>query len=283
MTAVPHPVPYQGSKRKLAPLILGHFPSSVTTLVEPFCGSAALSLAAATIHPHLKFRLNDSLTPLAQLWNQIIESPDVLAADYEKLWHAQLHDPARHYLDIRSAFNTEHSPPKLLFLLARCVKNAVRFNLQGQFNQSPDHRRRGTHPDKMRRNLAGASALLRRRTQVTSRDFGAALDGVDSSHLVYLDPPYEGTSGTKNRRYHQGLDRHAFVCQLRDILSRGAHVIVSLDGRCGTKRYGTLLPDDLGLRRVEVDAGRSSQATLNGHNHSTIESLYISSGCPCSG
>jgi site-specific DNA-adenine methylase len=44
---VPQPFQYQGSKRALAPLILQYLPVSTTRLVEPFCGSAALSIATA--------------------------------------------------------------------------------------------------------------------------------------------------------------------------------------------------------------------------------------------
>ena len=44
---VPHPIPYQGSKRNLASAILDYFPEHVYTLVEPFAGSAAMTLAAA--------------------------------------------------------------------------------------------------------------------------------------------------------------------------------------------------------------------------------------------
>ena len=32
---VPHPIPYQGSKRNLAPAILGYFPERVGMLIEP--------------------------------------------------------------------------------------------------------------------------------------------------------------------------------------------------------------------------------------------------------
>jgi hypothetical protein len=44
---VPQPFQYQGSKRALAPLILQYLPVNTTRLVEPFCGSAALSIATA--------------------------------------------------------------------------------------------------------------------------------------------------------------------------------------------------------------------------------------------
>jgi hypothetical protein len=43
--SVPHPIPYQGSKRALASAILAYLPEDCVTLIEPFAGSAALSLA----------------------------------------------------------------------------------------------------------------------------------------------------------------------------------------------------------------------------------------------
>ncbi|MGV0005087.1 MAG: DNA adenine methylase [Candidatus Porifericomitaceae bacterium WSBS_2022_MAG_OTU9] len=47
MSVLPHPFPYQGSKRGIAKLILPYFPVLAARLVEPFCGSAAVSIAAA--------------------------------------------------------------------------------------------------------------------------------------------------------------------------------------------------------------------------------------------
>ena len=40
------PIPYQGSKRSLAPVILEHAPEKVQVLYEPFAGSAAVSASA---------------------------------------------------------------------------------------------------------------------------------------------------------------------------------------------------------------------------------------------
>src|SRR5580704_3155860 len=44
---LPHPIPYQGSKRSLARLIGEFVPSNVGTWYEPFAGSAAMTLWAA--------------------------------------------------------------------------------------------------------------------------------------------------------------------------------------------------------------------------------------------
>ncbi len=51
--------------------------------------------------------------------------------------------------------------------------------------------------------------------------------------------------------------------------------VLSYDGSCGDKSYGEPLPQTI-ARRILLDVGRSSQATLNGRDDVTIESLYVS-------
>jgi DNA adenine methylase len=77
---VPQPFQYQGSKRALAPLILQYLPVSTTRLVEPFCGSAALSIATAARGRAKEFWLNDFNAPLAKLLSLIVNSPKELVS-----------------------------------------------------------------------------------------------------------------------------------------------------------------------------------------------------------
>ena len=273
---VPHPIPYQGSKRRLAPLILEHAPARVETLFEPFAGSGALTLAAASRGLARRHVLGDSLAPLARLWGAILERPGELADEYAALWEAQGDDPARQYARVRDAFNAEGGAARLLFLLARCVKNAVRFNAAGAFNQSADRRRRGTRPERMRARIEGAHRLLAGRAEAHAAAFEALLERASPRDLVYLDPPWEGTTRGADKRYHQGLARERFVAVLERLRRRGGPFLVSYDGRSGARSYGAALPAELGLARVELHAGRSSQATLNGGRAETIESLYVS-------
>ena len=281
MTSCPHPIPYQGSKRRLAAHVLARVPDDVDTLYEPFCGSAAISLAVARANRARRFLLCDSLAPLCALWRRILEEPGALADDYHTIWAAQRQRPRAWYDQTRDAYNVDHDPAKLLFLLARCVKNAVRFNAAGAFNQSPDRRRIGTQPTRMRAHLLGAAALLAGRTEVRAGDYAAALELATPRDLVYLDPPYQGTSGARDRRYHQQLDRDRFIHDVERLLARGVRVIISFDGRLGARRYGPPLPAHLGLLRTELRAGRSSQATLHGRATQTVESLYLSPSLRC--
>lgn len=276
MTTIAHPIPYQGSKRRLAPIILEHFPKRVDVLYEPFAGSAAVSLAAASRDLAKSYVLGDSLEELANIWTQIIKNPELLADSYQAIWNVQHEDPRGFYDVVRDEYNKHGGAARLLFLFARCVKNAVRFNKVGEFNQSPDNRRIGSRPERMRKNILGAHRLLRGKTRVVAGDYSALLTLAGPTDIVYMDPPYQGTSGKRDQRYHQQLDRDRFITELEGILDRDVPFIISFDGRSGNRTYGPNLPNSLGMTRLEIHTGRSSQATLNGTKDETYESLYLS-------
>jgi DNA adenine methylase len=85
-----------------------------------------------------------------------------LREDYRSLWESQHKgDASERFNEVRAEFNKDQNPAKLLFLLARCVKNAVRFSAKGEFNQSPDKRRQGVRPDTMDMEIHNAHRLLK--------------------------------------------------------------------------------------------------------------------------
>jgi DNA adenine methylase len=274
---VPHPIPYQGSKRGIADQILRNIPQNVTRIVEPFAGSAAVSIAMASSGAEKTYWLNDLNRPLADLWSSIIDDPNSLADVYRKLWLAQEGRERAYYDEVRSLFNQTQKPEYLLYLLARCVKAAVRYNANGEFNQSPDNRRKGARPDTMKAHISGASCLFKDKTTVTSKDYRCVLEKVNTSDLVYMDPPYQGVCSNRDRRYIGSLDFDNFVDSLETLNRNGISYIVSYDGRTGGKKFGRALPESLKLSHVEIDAGKSSQATLLGRTEKTYESLYLSS------
>ena len=149
-------------------------------------------------------------------------------------------------------------------------------NSEGMFNQSPDKRRLGTRPETMRQNIIAVAMLLRGKTVVTSHDFRDVLAAAETDDVIYMGPPYQGTSGEKDSRYLAGLSFDDFVVALDGLNARGLRYAISYDGRTGDKSYGETLPVYLGLSHVELEAGRSTQSTLLGRDEYTIESLYIS-------
>lgn len=275
--SVPHVIPYQGSKRKIADEILSNIGFKVEgRLFEPFAGSAAITLSAASQEIASGYIIGDKYKPLIELWRAIVDSPDRVANEYASLWNDQLIDPKGFFSKTRNQFNVDNDPVKFLYLVARCVKNAIRFNAQGEFNQSPDNRRLGTKPDRVKREAERVSRLLSGKVEFRSGDFMDILKDATPEDVVYMDPPWQGTSNKKDPRYAYLLDLERLIEGLSDLNKRSIPYILSFDGTCGDRAYGNELPVELGLTKIGIHAGRSSQATLLGRDDITIESLYLS-------
>ena len=131
MPNIPQPIPYQGSKRAIADKILEFVPPQLDRIVEPFAGSAALSIAAAQCGLVRRFLLNDLNSPLMGLMDQIINHPTEISDRYTAIWHAQIGREKQYYQEVRDEFNRTHDPGLLLYLLARCVKAAASTSVDG--------------------------------------------------------------------------------------------------------------------------------------------------------
>jgi len=273
---IPHPIPYQGSKRNLATEILRYFPERATTRIEPFAGSAAITLAAAARGLAAHDVINDLNKPLVDLWRAIVESPEKLTRQDESLWRAQQENRREYYDKVRDAFNRTGRPDYLLYLPARCVKASVRYNADGKFNKSPENRRLGALPATLREHILGASHLLHRKTEFSSLDYREVVAQATPNDLIYMAPPYQGVCGERDPRYLKGVLVDDFVEVLESLNYREINYLVSDDGRTGGRVHGRKLPDRLKLHLLELPAGRSSQATLLGRAEVTVESLYLS-------
>ena len=279
----PHLVQYQGSKRMIAPKIIEFFPEKIDRLVEPFSGTCAISILAATENKCDNFWVNDINEPLIKLIEECINTPAKLSEEYLTIWEGQF-QPNQNNIDyfykVRNEFNCgKKDAARMLFLLARIVKGAVRYNTNGELNQSCDKRRYGTKPQIIAENAFKISKLLKGKIICSSNDYKKVLSMTKPGDLVYMDPPYQGTSNKntfKDNRYIQGVDFEEFVEELEKLNYRNIDFIVSYDGITGDKVIGKLLPQKLKLNHIYINAGLSSQATLNGKKAITYESLYIS-------
>lgn len=280
MALAPQLVQYQGSKRKLAPIILSHFPDHVDRLVEPFSGMAAVTVAAAVEKKADSFWINDINEPLMSVLKTAIETPEDLYERYKEVWEGQNEYPeghVAHFYHIRDEYNDgDRSPEKTLYLLARCVKGAVRYSGDGKFNQSPDKRRHGTNPERIKKNAEMISLLLKGKTEYTALDYRDMLPKIRANDFVYMDPPYQGVTNTRDHRYYSGVAFDDLVGFLEELNTIGAPYILSYDGKLGEKTYGHEIPESLGCKKLLINAGKSSQATLLGRDVTTYEGLYLS-------
>jgi DNA adenine methylase len=272
----PHPIPYQGSKRALVPLILKYFPKRIDRIIEPFAGSAAITVASALRSQASSYWINDLNQPLMELLEEMVKNPEQIASNYEKIWNKQLGNEIEYFKEVRERFNSNYRTEDFLYVLVRCVKGAVRYNANGEFNQSPDNRRKGKLPSTMRKNIFQISKLLKGKSLFTSKDYSEILRHTTESDLVYLDPPYQGTSNKKDSRYLAGLNLDEFVSNLELLNLKNVPYLISFDGKLGSKTYGGDLPEKLDLRKIIIEVGRSTTSTLLGNKEITYESLYIS-------
>ena len=131
-------------------------------------------------------------------------------------------------------------------------------------------------PILMQRQILGVHALLAGKTTLSALDFRKVIAEAAKEDLIYMDPPYQGTSFTRDHRYCSGLSYAEFADALRAMNDLGLSYIASYDGKTGEKSHGKPLPRSLSLAHLHIRAGRSSQATLLGDKHETVESLYLS-------
>lgn len=277
---IPHIVQYQGSKRILAPQILRFMPDRFNRLIEPFAGMAAISVATAYENRTNNFHINDLNGPLVRMLQFAIERPRELLDAYSKVWEEQFRygdEHVQHFYVVRERFNNgEETPENMLYLLARCVKGAVRYGKNGKFNQSPDKRRHGTNPKTLAPNLYSISRLLNGKATFSSLDYHDVLEISQPGDLVYMDPPYQGVSNVRDNRYYAGVPFGEFAESIKILERKGVDYLISYDGECGGKEYGEELPSSLRCRKFMLNAGLSSQALLLGKKSTTFEALYIS-------
>lgn len=275
LKGVPQPFPYQGSKRYLANAILPLIPGDAKKIIEPFCGSAAVSIAARYTRRVSESVIGDVNFPLMELWNAILNDPDTLSTQYAQLWNMQLEDPKAFFFEVRDRFNNNPEPADFLYLLNRIVKGAIRYGKDGKFNQTADNRRLGAKPEIVSHRIHAVSTTLKG-TKAIACDFEDIVAEATSSDIIYMDPPYQGTSENADHRYFASLSKSNFEEALARMNSKSLSYIVSYDVVDANRSYGNPLDGSLDLTHLHLAAGTSAQASLLGRTEQTVESLYLS-------
>lgn len=263
-------IKWSGSKRlhvkTLKPLILG---SGFVRYFEPFLGGGSVLGSLGPVNSVA----SDIQSELINLWKLIQNDPERLARTYAKHWKELQKKGHNYYYLVRDHFNKTRSPESLLFLTRTCVNGLIRFNSDGNFNNSLHHTRPGIAPEKLRRILIEWSVRVSE-TEFLNQDYVEATSGAKSGDIVYLDPPYMANKG----RYQKaGFDFERFWFFLEDLNKRGINWILSLDGTSGERDYSSGLKRALDLSKTNtiVKSGNSAfPKLLNRRNDEVTESLF---------
>lgn len=205
----------------------------IDTYIEPFVGGGAVFFHIAQNYPSIKkfylFDINDDLVNCYKAIKNDVESvidelkklkkdfPDAKAARKD------------FYYGIRTEFNADRSPAKLIFLNKTCYNGLYRVNKAGLFNvPSGDYKNPAIFSEY---NLRSVSSVLQD-AEIICGDFERSKKCIDRNTFVYFDPPYRPLSPTASFTSYSKEDfdenaqiRLAEFC--KEINSKGAKFLLS--------------------------------------------------------
>lgn len=260
-------IKWSGSKRSQSETIKSYLPDSFNTYYEPFIGGGSMLYA---IHPKRAI-CGDICAPLINLWNEIKNNPEKLAEEYRLRWLRLQEEGYSIYYKIRESFNKEHSPEDLLFLSRTCVNGLIRFNADGEFNNSLHHTRPGISPDSLKTIILDWSDRIQC-VEFMAQEYFETTANVQKGDLVYLDPPYFHTKG----RYYGNINFEKFISYLESLNRRDRKYMLSFDGIRGKNDFTVDLPKELYKRHIFIPSGNSSfKKVMDKKDIEVVESLYL--------
>lgn len=260
-------IKWSGSKRSQSAEIIKFFPKKIKTYYEPFLGSGAI-LGAFKPGQAIASDLNE---PLIKLWKLIQSNPNLVANGYEKQWKSLQDNGYTYFYKVREYFNKTKDPVSFLFLSRTCVNGLIRFNRDGEFNNSLHHTRKGIAPNTLRKIINEWSDIIKKYKFYT-KNYKSILKTVKTEDFVYLDPPYFNTKG----RYFGAIDYNEFIEFLNKLNKKNIRYALSYDGQRGDKSYLVELPKSLYKKHVLLHSGNSTFRKVQDKKVEKVyESLYL--------
>lgn len=259
-------VKWTGSKRSISFDIVRRFPDH-DYYYEPFVGGGSILYQR---NPE-KAICGDICEPLIGIWKIIRDNPDELLEYYRRNWQRLQDEGHEVYYEIRDEFNETRSPKHLFFLSRTCVNGLIRFNQDGEFNNSLHHTRPGIHPDRLAKIIRDWHKRISA-VEFHTGDYEETTETASEGDFIYLDPPYFNVTS----RYYGSIDKERFIDFLGDLNERDIRYALSLDGHSGDKDYTVELPDWAYEESFMLVSGKSSfKKVIDKKNSEVKEALYL--------
>nr|WP_082890671.1 Dam family site-specific DNA-(adenine-N6)-methyltransferase [Eikenella longinqua] len=183
---------WAGGKAKLVPFIQENFPTRTRKrLIEPFAGSAALSLALEFD----AYLLNDTNSDLIGLF-QTLKQERQSFIDYVRTFFAAKNNCESRFYELREQFNSSRNVIErsalFVYLNRHAFNGLCRYNNKGAFNVPFGRYTALYFPETEMQGFIDKSD----RIELMCGDFQTALNRADADDMVYCDPPYVPLSET---------------------------------------------------------------------------------------
>jgi len=217
---------WAGGKSLVLPILKTLLPSG-KRLIEPFCGSAVVSL-----------NLNYDSYVLADINADLIELFTYLKKDglkfvkYCKQFFSSNYNQKDVFLELKNVFNTtgdaKLKSALFLYLNKHCFNGLCRYNSSGEFNVSFGKYVKPYFPEK---EMLFFSTFLKQ-TVLKKTNFLTTMKQAKSGDVVYCDPPYLPLSKTANFVGYGSkgfcLDQHLELVEMaRFLQKKGIFVAIS--------------------------------------------------------
>lgn len=183
---------WAGGKTKLVPFILSNIPKQCAKrLIEPFAGSAALSLAS----DFDAYLLNDTNPDLIGLFH-VLKKEKQLFIDFARSFFTTENNREERFYELREKFNRSQDLVErsalFIYLNRHAFNGLCRYNSKGAFNVPFGRYVAPYFPEvEMQRFITKSD-----RIELLCGDFQVALNMASNDDVVYCDPPYVPLSET---------------------------------------------------------------------------------------
>ncbi|RKW26554.1 MAG: Dam family site-specific DNA-(adenine-N6)-methyltransferase [Kingella sp. (in: b-proteobacteria)] len=175
---------WAGGKSKLVPFIQAQLPHA-KRLIEPFAGSASVSLALEFD----TYLLNDCNADLIGLYQTLKQEKQGLI-DYAQSFFTPENNQEAAFYHLREQFNHSKNIAEraalLIYLNRHAFNGLCRYNSKGEFNVPFGRYKSPYFPAAEMRGFIAKSA----RIELMCGDFQAALAQATADDAIYCDPPY---------------------------------------------------------------------------------------------
>lgn len=287
------PLPYFGAKTRWAKILFSTLPERerINTFFDPFVGGGSMTLYAAGSDLAKSFVIGDTNEDLCNLWKAMIDEPEAMAHAYKKHWDSLSEDKS-YYEQLKSEFNLRTKmtpassttdrfsanksyvadPAGFLFLVMATHLYMPLYTKQGKFVSKLNPSRIPKSPKTLSKQINIASSLLSGRIQIKNQDWLDTTSTSVEGDMVFLDPPYQGTSGSVYK--DNGLTKKRFEEGIAFLQERRVSMMITYDAVNNRNAYDAL-SDTLGLTRIFLRRQSSSHGYLTKNKALSLESFYL--------